>query len=427
MASIKELEKNKIQVEFNVTAEEFKAAEMQVFLKERSEFNVPGFRKGKAPKHVVEQHYGQGMFFEDALDIVFPVSYGKAIDELKFEPVSRPLNVDIANFDPEKGIDITMEVYTKPVVELGEYKGISVEKVSHVVTDEDVDKEIERVLEQNARFVDSDKPAKNGDKVIIDYKGSVDGEYFDGGSAERQNLDIGAGRFIPGFEEQLEGMNVGDERNINVTFPEDYHSNDLAGKDAVFEVTLHEIKEKQLSEPDDEFASEVSEFETMDEYRQSIKDKQIADAEKREKQEQEDKVIEAILDASTVDIPDCMVDDEIDGQIRRMEYSLRYQGLDLEKYFEFTGTTLEQMREDQKEMCAQRVKTRLVLEAIKDAENIDATDDDIEAEIAILAGDSDVSVEEYKKSITDSQSEYIKERAVYSKLVNSLVEGASIN
>ncbi len=426
MASFKELEKNKIQVEFNVSMDKFKEAETQVFLKERAKFSVPGFRKGKAPRHIIEQHYGQGLFFEDALDIVFPEAYGEALKELDIFPVSRPMDVDIKKVDEETGLDITADLFIKPEVVLGEYKGVEAEKVSYEVTDEDVDAEIKNVLEQNARYVDVEREAKSGDKVTIDYKGSVDGNYFDGGSAEKQNLDLGSGMFIPGFEEQVEGMKIGDEKTITVTFPEKYHSEDLAGKDAQFEVVLHEIKEKQLSEADDEFASEVSEFETMDEYKADIKAKKVEAAQKREKQEQEDKVIEAVLAVCEVDIPECMIDDEIDNQIKRMEYSLRYQGMSVEQYMQYSGMNMEQFRDMQKESCGSIVKTRLVLEAIKNAENFEVSEDEMEAEMQNLVKEMGTDLEEYKKGMTDDQKEYIKDRAIFNKLIDTLISSAKL-
>ncbi len=426
MASFKELEKNKIQVEFNVSMEKFKEAESAAFLKQRGKFSVPGFRKGKAPRHIIEQHYGQGLFFEDALDAVFPEAYTAAIKELDIFPVSRPQDVDIKKLDEETGLDITADVYVKPEVTLGEYKGVEAQKITYEVTDEDVDKEIENVLEQNARYVDVERAAKNGDKITMDYKGSVDGEYFDGGSAERQDLDLGSGMFIPGFEEQVEGMSIGDEKSITVTFPEEYHAKHLAGKEAVFEVVLHEIKEKQLAEADDEFASEVSEFETLAEYKASIKQKREETAQKRQKQEQEDKVIEAVLGVCEVDIPECMVDDEVDNQIRRMEYSLSYQGLNMEQYMQYTGMTMDKLKEMQKESCENIVKTRLVLEAIKDKENFEISEAEMETEIEALVKETGADLEEYKKSITEEQKEYIKDRAVYSKLIDTLISNAKL-
>ncbi len=426
MASFKELEKNKIQIEFNVSMDKFKEAENKVFLKERSKFNVPGFRKGKAPRHIIEQHYGAGLFFEDALDIVFPEGYLEAVKELDVFPVSRPMEVDIKNMDEEKGLTISADIFVKPEVVLGEYKGVEAQKVSHEVTDEDVDNEIKNVLEQNARYVDVEREAKNGDKVTIDYKGSVDGEYFDGGTAEKQNLDLGSGMFIPGFEEQVEGMNIGDEKTITVTFPEKYHSEDLAGKEAKFEVVLHEIKEKQLSEADDEFASEVSEFETLEEYKADIKAKKVEAAQKREKQEQEDKVIEAVLEVCEVDIPQCMIDDEIDSQIKRMEYSLRYQGMSMEQYMQYSGMSMDQFREMQQESCANIVKTRLVLEAIKNAENFEVSEEEMQVELKNLVKEMGADMDEYKKGMTDEQTEYIKDRAIFSKLVDTLISNAKL-
>lgn len=422
-ANVEQLEKNKVKIDLCISKEDFNAAMMKSYQKNKGRFNVPGFRKGKAPKPIIENYYGEGVFYEDAFDIAFPEAYSKAIEENKLEPVSRP-DITINKMSSQEGCEFSVTIDVKPEVELGDYKGVEVEKVSYRVLAKDIDSELERVQQQNARFVEVDREAKEGDKVIIDFAGSVDGKLFEGGSAEGQSLDLGSKTFIPGFEEQIEGMKVGEEKDITVTFPEDYHAEELKGKEAVFHIKLHDIKEKQLPELDDEFASEVSEFETLEEYKKDIKKKLKEQNDRKARTELEDRVLTKVSDNAKVDIPDSMIQSQIDYQMQEMEYSLMYQGLKLDDYLKYTNMTRENLREQYRDSAEKRVKMQLVLEAVKNAEGMEATDEDVEKEIEELAKQANKSVEEYKKLLGGQDMAYFKDRAEFKKLVDFLVDNA---
>ncbi len=421
MSTVKELEKNKVQVEFEISAEAVKNAKVEAYNKNKGKFSVPGFRKGHAPKGMIEQYYGEGVFFEDAFEIAFPDAYSAALKENNIIAVSRPENVDILSMEPLK---VTAEVYTKPEVELGDYKGLTVEVDEVKITDEAVDNAIEEVRGKNASFVNVDREATIGDMVIIDYSGSVDGVKFDGGTAENQQLELGSHTFIPGFEEQVVGMKVDETKDINVTFPEQYHSKDLAGKDAVFTVTVHEVKEKQLPELDDEFAVDVSEFDTFDEYKADVKAKMIAEADERRKNVIENEVIKAAADNATIDIPACMIDQQVDYKMQEMQYSLMYQGIDMPTYLQYIGATEEQLKAELRPAAEETVKSQLVLEAIIKAENIDADKEDIDKEIAKRAENQKKTVEEVSADMTEDMLEYIKDRVRFDKVIELLVSTA---
>ena len=426
MASVKEIEKNKVKIEFEISQDALKSASLQAYNKNKGKFSVPGFRKGHAPKAVIEKFYGEGVFFEDAFEIAFPDAYGKALDEENVFAVSRPENVDIVSMEADKPMVVSAEVYVKPEVELGNYKGVTVTFEKKAVEEKDVQAEIDRALEQNARFEEVDRAVQNGDKVVLDYSGSVDGKKFDGGTAEAQTLDIGSGTFIPGFEDQIIGMKAGEEKDIEVKFPEDYRATELAGKPAVFSIKLSSVKEKQLPEADDEFAQDVSEFDTYEEYKADVQKKL---EERREKQNQyalEDAVVNKIVDNAKVDIPDCMIENQINYQIQEMEYSLMYQGLNLEQYMQYTGMTMDKLREQYREPSEKKVKTQLVLEAVKEAEKIEVSDEELDAQIAEFAKMQNKDVDEFKKGMKDNELEYIKDRAVYDKLIKMLVDAAKV-
>ena len=423
MAKVKELEKNKVEIEFEISEEAFAKAEQEAYLKNRGKFNINGFRRGKAPKFRIEQEYGKGVFFEDALDIAFPEAYQKAIDENDIFAVSRPENIDIVSF--EQPVTIKVEVWTKPEVELGEYKGITVEYAAKDITDKDVDDKLVSIQEQNARFETVDREAQMGDKVIIDYSGSVDGVKFDGGTAEEQTLDLGSGMFIPGFEEQVVGMKAGEEKDITVTFPEQYHAADLAGKEAVFAVRLQETKQKELPELDDEFAQDISEFDTLAEYRESVMKDLVEQNEKNIEIAKENALIETIVEASNVDIPACMIDNQINYQIQDMANSLMYQGIDLDTYMNYIGTTLDDMKEQMKPGAEKQVKTQLVMQAVLEAEKIEAEYDDIKEFFAPRAEKEEKPVEEIIAGIKEAEMEYIKDRVKFDKMLKVLAENAN--
>ena len=422
-ATYEKLSSNKAKLSFVISAEEFDAAVSAAYKKNVSRINIPGFRRGKAPRHVIEMHYGKGVFYEDALDELFPAQYQAAIDEYKLEPVDRP-ELDVEQMEQGKELKFSVEVFVKPDVTLGAYKGVEAEKTVAEVTDDDVAAEIERQRERNARFIDvTDRPAKLDDQVNIDYAGFDGDTQFAGGTAEKQNLVLGSGTFIPGFEEQLIGHSVGEDVEVNVTFPEDYHEKSLAGHPVVFKVKINSIKEKELPELNDDFANDLS-FDTLDEYKADVKAKLVKDAETRADTQFENDVIEKAVEACQVDIPEAMINSEIDGMMKDMEMRLSYQGLKFSDYLMYTGQTEEQIREMYKEQATQRVKGQLVLEAIKNAEGIEATDEEVDAEIAKAAESRKKSLEDYKKTMGESTLNYFKSMTTMQKVVAFLKDNA---
>ena len=426
MANVKELEKNKIELEFEISQDLLKQASLKAYNKNKGKINVPGFRKGHAPKAVIEQFYGKNVFFEDAFEIAFPDAYGAALEEKEIFAVSRPENVDIISMEEGKPMVVKAELYVKPEVELGDYKNVAVEFEGKKVLAKDVKAEVEKVIEQNARFEEVDRPAKNGDKVVLDYSGSVDGVKFEGGTAEGQTLDLGSGTFIPGFEEQVVGLKAGEEKEIEVTFPEQYHAKELAGKPAVFAIKLVSVKEKQLPKADDEFAQDISEFDTFEEYQADLKEKLKKRVEDQNKRELENVILGKIVEESKVDIPACMIDNQIDSQIQEMSYSLMYQGLNMQQYLEYTGLTMDKMREQARPGAESTVKAQLVLEAIKNQEQIKADEQAVDKSIASFAEMQNKTFEDFKKEIKPEELEYITERADYDALIEFLVKNAKV-
>ncbi|SHH33108.1 trigger factor [Caloranaerobacter azorensis DSM 13643] len=413
-----------VTLKIEIDEKKFKEGVQKAYLKNRHKFNIPGFRKGKAPRKIIEARYGEGIFYEDAINIVFPEAYNEAIKQHNLKPVDRPV-IDIEQIESGKPVVFTAEVIVKPEVKLGDYKGIEVEKIEYNVTEKDVEDELKSMQERNVRLVEvTDRPAKEGDILTIDYEGYVDGEKFEGGTAYNQILEIGSGKFIPGFEEQLVGKNKDEEFEINVKFPEEYHAKDLAGKDATFKIKIHEIKEKDLPELDDEFAKDVSEFDTLDELKEDIKKRLEKQAKDIEKAERENKVIEKVIEAAEVDIPEVMIDNEVDYQLRNFEFTLRYQGLDLNKYLELTNTKVEDLKEKFRPEAEKTVKTELVLEAIAEKENIKETEEDLDEELKKIADGYGQDFEKFKKNIREEELEYIKEGIIRRKTVEFLVENA---
>ncbi len=424
MAVVKELEKNKIQVEFEISAEALASAKVEAYNKNKGKFMVPGFRKGKAPKSVIEKYYGEGVFFEDAFEIAFPDAYSAALKEHDIFAVSRPENVDITSFEP---LMVTAEVWTKPEVVLGDYKNLEVEIPAFEVEDADVDAAIEEIRQKNASFVNVERAAAMGDIVIIDYSGAVDGVKFDGGTAESQQLELGSKTFIPGFEDQVAGMNIGDTKDITVTFPEKYHAADLAGKEAVFTVMVHEVKEKQLPELDDEFAVDVSEFDTFEEYKADLKAKMIEEHAEIEKSAIENEVVKAAGLNAEIEIPECMIEQQIDYKIQEMEYSLMYQGVDMKTYLDYMGSTLDAMRKELRASAEDTVRSQLTLEAIMNAENIEVEEADVDAELQKRADQQKKTLEEVKADMSGEMMEYIKDRVRYDKVLAVLTSTAKVN
>lgn len=427
-AVLQKKENNKVFFNFELEAKAFEGAIQKAYLKNRSRFNIPGFRKGKVPRKIIEMNYGEGIFYEDAINILLPDAYEEAITELDLEPVDTP-DIDIEEIEKGQPVLVKVEVDVKPEFKLGDYKSIELEKIEYNVTDEMIEHELKHVQDANARLLDaSDREVKEGDIVTIDFEGFVDGEQFPGGTAEGYELTIGSNMFIPGFEEQLIGNKKDEQVEVNVKFPEEYHEETLAGKEAMFKVTIHDIKEKELPELDDEFAKDVSEFDTLEEYKNDIREKLEKEMKNQEEIETENRVIEKALEISEVDIPNGMVETQLDNEIRQFDYRLRTQGLDLEKYLELTGSKIEDLREQLKPAASNRVKVDLLLEAIVKEENIEVTEEDIDEELIKLS--EQYGAEDKEEFIADMKKgdlEFIKTGIANGKAVKLLVENAKFN
>ena len=423
MASFEKLEGNKVKLGMTISAEDFDKAVDKAYLKLRKTITVPGFRKGHAPKGVIEKAYGLYVFVDDAFDEAYPAVYEAAVKEHDVKPVDRP---DITILSAEKGEDVAFEavVTVMPEVSLGQYKGIEVEKQEYNVTDEMVNAEIERERENVARMIDVERPVENGDEVELDYSGTVDGVKFEGGTAEHQTLVIGSGMFIPGFEEQMIGMNVGEEKDLNVKFPDEYHSDELKGKDAVFHVKVHAVRVKELPEADDEFAKDVSEFNTIAELRDHKKEELEKKAMNEAKAKKENDVIEKAVANATVDIPDVMIDRQADRMLNDIRYRLSMQGISLEDYCKYTGTKTEVMKAEMKNEAERRVKTQLVLDAIMKAEGIKAENDEVEKKIDEYCAQFDDKAEEFKAKLNEDDKAYFEDQVLLDKTINMLVDSA---
>ena len=415
---------NEVKLEITIEAEKFDEAMKKVYFKSAKYFNIPGFRKGKAPMNIVEKYYGKEIFYEDAFNEVVPEEFEQALKDNNIEAVSRP-DIDIKQIGKGQDLIFTAVVQTKPEAELGKYKGIEIKKIEYNVTDHDIEHELGHMQEKNSRLVSiDDRPVENGDITVIDFEGTVDGVPFDGGKAEGHELEIGSGAFIPGFEDQIVGMKIDEEKDINVKFPEEYFSKDLAGKDAVFKVKLHEIKKKELPKLDDEFAKDVSEFDTLKELKDSIKEKLETQNNERAKYETQDAVIKAVSENTKLDIPSGMIELEIDNMLKDIETRLSYQGLKLEQYFKMMGKTEEEVRKEYEPQAIEGIKSRLTLEAIIKKEKIEATDEEIDAKIKEMAENYGKKEEEIKDN--ENIRNYIKQGIESEKAIDFLVENAKI-
>ena len=424
MATFKEIGKNKVQIDFEIEREKFNESMNKSYLKNRGRYQVPGFRKGKAPRTVLEKYYGEGLFLEDAFDDAFPEAYQNAVKELDLFVVSRPENVDIVSMEEGENLKITAEVYIKPEVELGSYKDIEVEYEDIPLAEDAITREIDAARESNARFESVERAVENGDRVILDYSGSVDGKKFEGGTAEAQTLDIGSNTVIPGFEEQLVGMKKDEQKDIEVTFPEEYHEKSLAGKPAVFAIKINDVKEKIIPEADDDFAQDVSEFDTFEEYRKDVEEKLIKQNAEQNKMRLESAIIEKIVADSNVDIPAPMVETQIDNEIQEMSYNLAYQGITMDDYLKYVGQTMDGLRNSVRNAAEHRVKTQLVLDAIKDKEQIKAGEEELNDLFKEFADAQKKTVEEIKKDLDADSMEYIENRAAFDALGNYLIKNA---
>ena len=415
---------NEVKIEITVEAEKFDNAMKKVYFQNAKYFNIPGFRKGKAPMNIVEKYYGAEIFYEDAFNDVATESYDEVLKEGKVEAVSKP-KVDIKQMEKGKDLIYTIVVQTKPEVQLGKYKGIEIKKVEYNVKDEDIEHELGHMQEHNSRLISiDDRPLQKGDISTIDFEGFVNGVAFEGGKAEGHELEIGSGAFIPGFEDQLIGMKIDEEKEIKVTFPKEYFSKDLAGKEATFKVKLHEIKKKELPKLDDEFAKDVSEFDTIDELKASIKEKLEKSNEQKAKYETEDAAIKAVCEKAKIEIPSGMIELEVDNMLKDIEQRLSYQGLNMEQYLKMMGKTEQEIRKEYEPQAIDAIKSRLTLEAIIKAEKIEATEKEISEKLEEMANNYGKKVEEISEN--DNLKKYLKEGIESEKAIEFIIKNAKI-
>lgn len=421
-----QVEKNLVKLTFEVSAEDFSKAVNKIYKKNVSKINIPGFRKGKVPKNVVEKYYGENVFYEDAINEVLPTAYEAALKDSEIDAVARP-EIDVDDIKKGEPVVFTALVTTKPEVTLGDYKGIEIEKVEYNVTEEDIDKDIEATQKKNARIINiDDRAVENGDIANIDFEGFVDDVAFDGGKGEEYDLEIGSGTFIPGFEEQVIGANIGDEIEVKVTFPEEYHSEALAGKEAVFKVKVHEIKTRELPELDDDFASEVSEFDTMIDFRNSVKERLEEDAKNKAVSETENAVVEKVIENAEVDIPEAMVEMQVERQLNQFAQRLSYQGLNIDDYMKYTGTNIEMLKEQYKPAAEKQVRGSLVLEAVMNAEGIEAGPEEIELHLVDMSKQYNMEIDKLKELLGDAEMENIKKDLAINKTITMLVNNAIV-
>lgn len=419
-------ENTKITLKLVVESAKFEEAINKVYNKMKPKFNIQGFRKGKAPRKIIERHYGVEIFYEEAIEMVFPEVYKATLEKYDIDPIDNP-EIDIETITQGEDVVFTAVVEVMPEFEVTDYKGIEVEKKEYNVQGEDVQKELDSLLQKNARMISiGDRQIKEEDMVIIDYKGMIDGVAFEGGTGEKQSLTIGSGQFIPGFEEQLVGKSINEEVEIKVTFPEDYHAEELAGKDAIFEVVIHEIKEKEIPVLDDEFAKDVSEFDTLEEFKNDIKNRLEENAKNKAEQDLRNSIIEEVVDKTDVEIPNAAIERQTMNMLMDFEYSLQQQGLNLEYYFQITGTTEEDLREQVKVDAVKTVKNELVIGRIGAQENIVATDEELNEQIEKTAEQYGQDSEKIKSNLREQDLKSIKEGIVFGKTVDFLVENAKI-
>lgn len=423
-ATVEKLSSNQVKLTVTVSAQDFEQAMNTAYGKLKGRLTVPGFRKGKAPRKIIENYYGAGVLVEEAFNTVLPDSYDKAVEETGIQPVAQP-EIDLETIGAGEDCVYTATVYVRPEVTLGQYKGIAVPAAKWEVKPEQVQAEIDRAAERVSRMVEvTDRAAQNGDTTNINYAGTVDGVAFAGGTAENQNLVLGSGMFIPGFEEQVVGMSIGEERDVNVTFPEEYQAKELAGKAAVFHVKLNSISYKELPEINDDFAKDVSEFDTLDEYKADI-EKRIGEQEKNAaEQERTDKIIEKVCENATVDSPQPMVDRAIDQRVNEMNMRMSYQGLKMEDFLKYTGQTMEQLRLGYADAARKQVLAEVVLDAIRSAEGIDATAEEVDAEIAKYAESAEKSVDDIKATLSAGDMDYFTEMVKTQKTIDLVVAAA---
>ena len=418
-------ENNDVKFTMEFTAEEFENAQIKAYQAAKDQFQIDGFRKGKAPRGIIEKHYGEGVFFEEAIDQLFRESYGEALKELDLEVVDAPA-AEFSKIAKGEGFTITITVPCFPIIAVKDYQGVEIEKVSQEVKDEDIDNELKALQKRNARMILVERPAQDGDTVLLDYSGFVGDEQFEGGTAERQELTLGSGMFIPGFEEQLVGVTPGEKRDVTVTFPAEYHAEELAGKEAVFHCLVHEIKEEQLPELDDEFAKDVSEHDTLEELKQATKERLETYAKSSAENQMKDAAILKVVEANEVEIPRAMVDDEIDRMANELDQQLRYQGMGLNQYLQFVGKDAAAFREELRPEAEKAVKTRIVLMGIVNAENITVTDEEREEELKHMAAQYQMEVDKLKEIIGEDNLGFLTKDLQVKKAIDFIYDNAKV-
>lgn len=418
-------ENNDVKFTMEFTAEEFENAQIKAYQAAKDQFQIDGFRKGKAPRSIIEKHYGEGVFFEEAIDQLFRESYGEALKELDLEVVDAPA-AEFSKIAKGEGFTITITVPCFPIIAVKDYQGVEIEKVSQEVKDEDIDNELKVLQKRNARMILVERPAQDGDTVLLDYSGFVGDEQFEGGTAERQELTLGSGMFIPGFEEQLVGATPGEKRDVTVTFPAEYHAEELAGKEAVFHCLVHEIKEEQLPELDDEFAKDVSEHDTLEELKQATKERLETYAKSSAENQMKDAAILKVVEANEVEIPRAMVDDEIDRMANELDQQLRYQGMGLNQYLQFVGKDAAAFREELRPEAEKAVKTRIVLMGIVNAENITVTDEEREEELKNMAAQYQMEVDKLKEIIGEDNLGFLTKDLQVKKAIDFIYDNAKV-
>ena len=418
-------EKNDVNFTIEFTPEEFEQAQIKAYQASKDKFTIDGFRKGKAPRSIIEKHYGEGVFFEDAVNNLFADAYPNAVDELGLEVIDHP-KAEFSELKKGEGFTVTLTVPVYPEIEVQDYKGVEIEEISSQVTAEDIDKELENLQKRNSRMVLVDRAAKDGDTVLIDYEGWVGDTQFEGGTAERQPLKLGSNSFIPGFEEQLVGVEPGGEKDVEVTFPEQYHSEDLAGKDAVFKCKVHEIKEEELPELNDEFAKDVSECDTLDELKKETEENLKKAAASKAESQMKNSVLEQVYNSNDIDIPNVMVEDEITNMMGEFDQQLKSQGMDLQQYFQYLGKDPKDFRGELKDEAFKKVKTRMLVSAIADAEDIQASEEDVNKEIELMSIQYKLDADKIKEMLGEANLGFIEKDIRIRKAVDFLFDQAVV-
>ena len=416
-------ENNDAKFTMEFTPEEFENAIINVYKAQKDRFSVDGFRKGKAPRSIIEKKYGEGVFFEDAINNLFSANYPSALDELELNVIDSP-RAEFSQIKKGEGFTVTITVECYPEIEVKDYKGVEIEAVSSEVTDEDVENELKARARRNSRMVTVDRPAKEGDTVLIDYEGWVGDQQFEGGTAERQPLKLGSGTFIPGFEEQLIDVSTGEDKDVKVTFPEDYHAEDLAGKEAVFKCKVHEVKEEEVPEINDEFVKDVSEFDTLDEYKADIRKELEKSKASRAENAMKNKVIEKVFEANDIDVPDVMVESEIDNMISEFDQQLRSQGLDLNTYMQYLGKDPKEMRDELKDEAFKKTKTRMIVSAVAEQEDFQVTEEEVNAELERMAKQYGLEVDKLREIIGEANLSMIEGDIKVRKAVDMMYDSA---